>query len=239
MRTFSLSAPLLLLLYGILRFFGSLDGHTRGGWTWTVGHLAFFLGMTLFAALAAVLWERAKVLSTIGVAASVFGVGCFLWVIAGDLNAGFRDRFPLPSALETAGPLCFLLGMILLLSIRVADGRVPWWSPALFLAGFLAISVNLDLLPLAAVVVLVSMVPVARSGSRPRRLAVRRAAGRTTAGRTSAPAPAGAPTAAGAPVPGGIYAPGGAPAPPGAPTPAGTPAPARTGGRARAEGPRQ
>lgn len=161
MRSLSLSAPLLLLLYGVLRFFGSLDGHTKGGWTWTVGHLAFFGAMVLFAALAVALWERARVLSAIGVGAAIFGVGCFLWVIAGDLDSGFSDRFPLPSALETAGPLCFVLGMILLLSIRVADGRLPWWSPALFFVGFLAISVNLDLLPLAALVVLASMARLA------------------------------------------------------------------------------
>jgi hypothetical protein len=165
MRSLSLSAPLLLLFYGVLRFFGSLDGHTKGGWTWTLGHLAFFGAMVLFAALAVAMWERARALSAIGLAAAVFGVGCFLWVIAGDLNAGFHDRLPLPSGLETAGPLCFVLGMILLLSIRVADGRVPWWSPALFFVGFLAISVNLDLLPLAAVVILASMVPVARGVS--------------------------------------------------------------------------
>ncbi|WP_248293912.1 hypothetical protein [Actinoplanes sp. TBRC 11911] len=167
MRSLSLSAPLLLLCYGVLRFAGGLDGHTKGGWTWTVGHLAFFGAMVLFAGLAVALWERARPLAAIGVAAATFGVGCFLWVIAGDLNAGFHDRLPLPSSLETAGPLCFVLGMILLLSIRVADGRLPWWSPALFFVGFLAISVNLDLLPPAALVVLAAMVPVARGHAAP------------------------------------------------------------------------
>jgi hypothetical protein len=160
MKTLSLSAPLLLLLYGVLRFFGSLDGHTKGGWTWTAGHLAFFVSMVLFAALAVTLRSRFRALSAIGVGSVLSGAACFLWVIAGDLNAAFRDRWPLPSMLETAGPICFVLGMILLLSLRVADARLPFWSPALFFLGFLAISVNLDLLPAGALLVLAALLPL-------------------------------------------------------------------------------
>ena len=161
MKTLSLSAPLLLLLYGVLRFFGSLDGHTRGGWTWTAGHVAFFLSMVLFAVLAVALRSRFRALYAIGVAAALSGAACFLWVIAGDLNTTFHDSHPLPDALETAGPLCFVLGMIVLLSLRVADAQLPFWSPALFFLGFLAISVNLDLLPVGAVLVLGATLPLA------------------------------------------------------------------------------
>nr|WP_296071895.1 hypothetical protein [uncultured Actinoplanes sp.] len=160
MKTLSLSAPLLLLLYGVCRFFGGLDGHVRGGWTWTAGHVAFFLSIVLFAVLAVALRSRMRALSTIGAAAALFGAACFLWVITGDLNATFHDRWPLPSALEAAGPSCFALGMILLLSLRVADARLPFWSPALFFLGFLVISVSLDLLPLGAILVLGAMAPL-------------------------------------------------------------------------------
>jgi hypothetical protein len=84
-----------------------------------------------------------------------------LWVIAGDLSASFRDRWPLPEPLPVAGPALFCLGLITLLSVQVAADRRPVWSPMLFFLGYTAISINLDLLPLAGALLLGAAVPPA------------------------------------------------------------------------------
>jgi hypothetical protein len=160
-----------MFLYGVFRWIGGLDGHHKGGWPWTLGHEAFFLAMVLFAALAVGLSRslggRYRVLAAGGAAAAVAGAGCFLWVIAGDLSSGFRGRWPLPDPLEAAGPVLFVLGMVTLLVLRAATRRLPFWSPVLFLAGFVAVSVSLDLLPLGALVVLGALIPLGAAGTGP------------------------------------------------------------------------
>jgi hypothetical protein len=166
------AAPLLLLTYGILRWIDGLDGHRKGGPAWDLGHLAFFASMAMFAVIAVVLFRRTRMgrrLAGVAAVAAVFGAGCFLWVIAGDLSDGFRQRWPLPASLEIAGPLLFVLGMVVLLSLQVAAGRVPVWSPLLLFVGYAAISVNLDLLPFAALAVLAATMPLGRPVPAPQR----------------------------------------------------------------------
>ena len=170
MRAISVAAPLFLLCYGILRWVDGLDGDRGGGPAWNVGHAAFFIGMVLFAVLAAGLRRavapRRRVLATAASAAVVFGVGCFLWVITGDLFRAFHDRFPLPEPLAMAGPALFGLGMLVLLVLLVAARRLPVRSPVLFLAGYVSISFSLDLLPLAGLLILIGLAPLARAGER-------------------------------------------------------------------------
>jgi hypothetical protein len=164
----ALAAPALLLVYGLLRFVDGLDGDRGNGPAWDLGHIAFFLGIALFAVLAvavrgfrppAARWQRA--LLDGAVAAAVFGAGCFLWVITGDLSEGFKDAAPLPDLLEMAGPLLFQVGLLTLLGRLVVLRRLPVWSPVATFLGFLAIAVSLDLLPLAAVLIGAALLPLA------------------------------------------------------------------------------
>lgn len=169
-RRAALAGPVLLLLYGIMRFFDGLDGHRGSGTFWNVGHVSFFAAMVVFAVLAVALRRtREGLVATAATVSALAGVVCFLWVIAGDLFRGFREAAPLPEALETAGPMLFPLGMLILFGLLVADRRLPVWTPLLFGAGTAAISINLDLLPFAALVVLASLAPLRRAG-RPRHL---------------------------------------------------------------------
>jgi hypothetical protein len=92
----------------------------------------------------------------------VFGAGCFLWVITGDLVESWPA---LPSALELVGPALFQLGLLTLLVREAAQRRLPAWSPLLVLLGFVAIPISLDLLPLAAILVGAGLLPLT---SRPR-----------------------------------------------------------------------
>ncbi|GIE97109.1 hypothetical protein [Paractinoplanes rishiriensis] len=168
MRPLSIAAPLFLLAYGILRWIDGLDGHRKDGLAWDVGHVSFLVAMVLFGALAVLLAGRAvtgRRLARVAAAGAVAGVGCFVWVILGDLSEEFARRWPLPDALQVAGPLAFVLGMVVLLGLQVAAGRAPVWSPVLLFAGYAAISVNLDLLPVASLLILASTAPLARSAA--------------------------------------------------------------------------
>ncbi|WIM98680.1 hypothetical protein ACTOB_002287 [Actinoplanes oblitus] len=173
LRRTALLAPVLLLTYGVLRFFDGLDGDRGNGPLWTVGHLAFFAGMALFAVLAVAVRNtfpagRRRV-ATIATGASLAGVAAFLWVIAGDLSDGFREAAPLPDALEKAGPMLFPLGVLVLFGLMVAARLLPVWTPLLFGLGIAGITVNLNLLPFAALTILVALMPL-RRGTGPRHL---------------------------------------------------------------------
>ena len=172
MRSMAFAAPLFLLAYGVLRWIDGLDGHRKGGPAWDLGHLAFLASMVTFVLLAVALCRRATLarrIALVAAAAAVLGSGCMIWVILGDLSASFQDRYPLPDLLQTAGPIGFVLGMIGLLSLQVAAGRLPVWSPMLFFAGYTAISVNLDLLPVAALILLGALYPLAAAAAPARR----------------------------------------------------------------------
>ena len=160
------AAPLFLLAYGVLRWIDGADGqHDKGGLAWNVGHLAFLASMVTFVLLAAALYRRATLArrtAVVAVTAAVFGAGCMIWVIVGDLSPALREQWPLPDVLDTAGPIAFVLGTIALLSLQVAAGKLPVWRPMLFFLGYTAISINLDLLPLAALLILGALAPLGR-----------------------------------------------------------------------------
>jgi hypothetical protein len=168
MRSTTFAAPLALLAYGVLRWIDGLDGHRKDGLAWDLGHLCFFASMVLFGLLAVMLCRRVpagRPLAHLAAGSALTGVACMLWVITGDLSEGFRRSLPLPEPLRVAGPALFVLGMVVLLSLRVAAGRMPVWSPVLFFAGYAAITIDLDLLPFAALVILAAVAPLARRGA--------------------------------------------------------------------------
>ncbi|MGR6317482.1 hypothetical protein Q2K19_05535 [Micromonospora soli] len=83
----------------------------------------------------------------------------------------FAEAVPPPDAVLLGGPLLFELGLLALLVRAVVRRVLPAWGPVLVLAGFVAIAVNLNLLPVGAALVFGGLLPL-RTG----------AAGRVTAG---------------------------------------------------------
>jgi hypothetical protein len=166
MRPMAFAAPLFMLAYGVLRWIDGLDGHHhKGSLAWNAGHLAFLASMVTFGLLAIALYRRAtfaRRTALVAAAVAVFGAGGMIWVILGDLSRSFAADYPLPEVLQPIAPIGFVLGMIGLLSLQVAAGRLPVWSPMLFFAGYTAVTVNLDLLPLAALLILGATWPLAR-----------------------------------------------------------------------------
>ncbi|MFD5871057.1 hypothetical protein [Streptomyces sp. NPDC060322] len=174
-------APLPLAAYGLLRLVDGLDGDHGPGLAWNLGHTLFFVGFVLFGvvtfglrALVPGTTPRGRIAANAATAVSLFGIACFLWVILGDLFADMAAAAPLPEPLEMAGPLAFQLGWLTLLVMLVtATPRLlPAWSPLLVLVGFALFAVDLDLLPLGALLLMAGLAPVARASSAAPRTAV-------------------------------------------------------------------
>ncbi|MFC0598009.1 hypothetical protein [Streptomyces palmae] len=168
----AVAAPFLLMLYGLLRLVDGMDGEHGPGLAWNLGHTLFFIGFLLFGVATVRLRQlvpaatmRGRLGANVAAAASLFGVACFLWVILGDLFTGLDTAAPLPEPLEMIGPLAFQLGWLTLLVMPAAatPRRLPAWSPLLVLVGFLLFSVNLDLLPIGALLLMAGLTPVART----------------------------------------------------------------------------
>jgi hypothetical protein len=124
MRSTTIAAPLLMLGYGIARWIDGFDGARHNGPAWPIGHTMFFLAIVLFAVQAVALARRSlPAVAWPALAATLAGAVCFLWVITGDLFAGFDAD--LPDALNTVGPLLFVLGLVTLLALQVVARRLP------------------------------------------------------------------------------------------------------------------
>ncbi|MEV4479103.1 hypothetical protein [Micromonospora coxensis] len=176
LRLPALVAPLLLLVYGLFRVADGLDGDRGNGWAWDVGHVAFGLGILVFAALALRLRRTLlpagwRPVLTVATAATLLGSVAFLWVIVYDLFPGLEDMAEIPGPIFLLGPALFELGLLALLlrAVLVRPRLLPPWSPVLVLVGFVAIAVDLDLLPVGAALVLVGLLPLAARTTRPRR----------------------------------------------------------------------
>jgi hypothetical protein len=196
-RFCAVAAPVLMLVYGILRWIDGLDGRRKGGPAWDLGHVAFFVAIVLFGVLAVQLGRiirressgRRRAAAGAAMVAALFGVACFLWVILGDLFAGFRAAAPLPAPLEFAGPALFQIGLLTLLVLLVLARRLSVWSPVLVLLGFAAIAASLDLLPVASVLVGVGLAPLTAPAA-PQSAAPQSAAPQSAAPQSAAPQPA-------------------------------------------------
>jgi hypothetical protein len=166
-RFCAVAAPVFLLVYGVLRWWDGRDGHHGPGLPWNLGHAFFFAAFVLLGVLVVAIRgeivQRRRALATVAMVVALFGVACFLWVIAGDLSTRFHDAVALPDALELIGPLLFQLGALTLLVLLVLarPRRLPPWAPVAVLAGFLAIGANLDLLPLGAILIGAGLAPLA------------------------------------------------------------------------------
>jgi hypothetical protein len=188
-RVACLGAPLCILGYGVAHLIDGLDGSFGPGPAWTIGHLLFLVALlllvgVLFVMRAALPRRRtAAVIAAGALVVGVVGLLVFIRSVVIDLIVGLQaddrlamdrlyphyDTFPggLPKGLTTAfnmlGPLCLIVGL-LTLSVMLAvlpPRRLAWWSPLLAAAGFVAVTVDLNLLPLLGVLLLLALAPLA------------------------------------------------------------------------------
>ncbi|MER7330042.1 MULTISPECIES: hypothetical protein [unclassified Micromonospora] len=167
----AVGGPALLLLYGLLRLVDGLDGDRGDGWAWDVGHTFFLVAFLLFGALVVGLRRlllavapRRRMLTEAATVSGLVGVAAFVWVILGDLFPGLADAAALPDPAMVLGPLLFQVGILTLL-VQAGTTRprlLPAWVPVPVLLGFAGIAADLDLLPLAAAVILAGLLPLQR-----------------------------------------------------------------------------
>lgn len=169
-RVAAFLAPILLLLYGVLRLIDGWDGDHGPGLAWNLGHTLFFIGFVLIGVMIVGLGRlvpaataQTRIVANVAMVAGLVGVGAFLWVILGDLFEDLDEAAPLPEPLEMIGPLALQLGWLTLLVMLVAarPRRLPVWSPLLVFAGFVLFAANLDLVPLGALLLLAGLAPLA------------------------------------------------------------------------------
>jgi hypothetical protein len=177
LRPVAVTASLLLLSYGRLRLIDRLDGHSdKGAWAWNTGHTLFLFGILGFAVLIVGLHgvlrtrsTRLRAVDDLAALAGLVGAAAFIWVILGDLFPRFADAVETPDVVLLGGPALFELGLLVLLYRAAAARLLPVWAPVLVLVGFVAIGVNLDLLPVGAALVLAGLLPLRRT-PRPARI---------------------------------------------------------------------
>lgn len=172
LRPAAVTASLLLFGYGILRLIDGWDGvRDKQGWAWLTGHSLFLLGVVLFGAVIVGLRglllaasPRQRALTEAATVTGLVGAAAFVWVILGDLFAGFADAVPPPDPVLIGGPALFEVGLLVLLvrAALVQPRLLPAWAPGTVFAGFAAIAVELDLLPVGAALVLAGLLPLGR-----------------------------------------------------------------------------
>ncbi|GAA2460130.1 hypothetical protein GCM10010191_95640 [Actinomadura vinacea] len=187
-------APALMLAYGVVRLIDGRDGQHGPGPAWTVGHLIFLGSLLLYGGVIAGLYGRVRATAggtarrvTAGVATAVaaYGLVTFVRVAIVDIVVGLQaadkaeksmlaDRYAdvpavLPQAIYEIGPAFFMLGLLALLVqfAVVTPGRKAGaaLSPVLIAAGFVAITLNLDLLPVGAALIWLALAPFTRRHS--------------------------------------------------------------------------
>ena len=136
-RIAAIGAPILILLYGLLRLIDVMKGNQSHGFNWNLGHVLFFIAFILFGGLTIELRKLvpgkskpSKITAYLAMMASLFGAACFLWGILGDLLTYLNNVVPVPAPLKFVGPLLFQVGILGLLVMLVATRprRLPIWS---------------------------------------------------------------------------------------------------------------
>lgn len=174
-----LGAPLLTLTYGVIRIIDGLDGVRGPGLAWTAGHLAFLGAMVLFVVV--FLWMRRlagrNALSTVLTAVASVGALALSVQFGIDVVAGFMadDHLALSLLTERArqnpvvsllaydlGPYLFYLGQLGLVVQLAGMRRITAWAPLLVLVDLLMPFIDKDLIPVGAVILLLSYAGISR-----------------------------------------------------------------------------
>lgn len=175
-----LAAPILMLVYGVIRLF---DGHRGPGIGWTAGHFAYLAAAILFVPvclelrrIAATSHRRtADVLCSV----SLLGLLAIAVQAAIDLVIGLRaadkaamrvlgdqvqSHAGVTPAIYTVGPVLFYLGVVALVALLAVSRRAGVWTPFVMLAGTLMPAINLDLIPVGACCFLLVTAPMVLKG---------------------------------------------------------------------------
>ncbi|MCK2214081.1 hypothetical protein MF672_009805 [Actinomadura sp. ATCC 31491] len=180
LRAAFVAAPLFVLAYGVIRILDGLDGSRGPGLAWTTGHLAFMAALALFVPI---FWRLRRMagggaFATASAAAGTVGVAALLGQFGVDLVVGFLSAdhdamgvlFEQVKAVPGVSvaiydvlPFLFYIGQLALVGLLAARRQVKAWTFALVLTDLMLPFVTKDLIPLGALCLLVSFVPLGRA----------------------------------------------------------------------------
>lgn len=186
MRSAALAAPILFSGYGIARLIGQSDGEYGPGFDWQVAHVLGLVSVALFGILALSVRRVASgtpgppmvvavAVTLLGVAATIVQLGADVinGLLAsdaaelGELGTDFQSTPGMDLVIYTVGPTLLFVGLVGILALLAYAGRdprpVPWWSAPVLLAGSLLPLPNLDLLPIAGLLMTVALLPLGKA----------------------------------------------------------------------------
>ncbi|MET9467493.1 hypothetical protein ABZY44_22335 [Streptomyces sp. NPDC006544] len=179
-RTAFLAAPVLMGAYGVVRIIDGLDGSRGPGPAWSLGHLCFlgalFFFVQGFAAMRTAagrnrlstvgLWTGAAGAAAVGVQFAIDLVVGFLSEDRGAMEELFARVQDIPGVLPVFydfGPMLFFAGQLVLVSQLARRRVLRAWAPVLVLVDTTLPFADKDLIPLGAVLLLVSFAPLWRT----------------------------------------------------------------------------
>ncbi|MEU4509131.1 hypothetical protein AB0G05_06520 [Nonomuraea wenchangensis] len=182
LRAAFVAAPLLVLAYGVIRILDGLDGSRGPGLAWTTGHLAFVAALLLFVPIywrlrrmagGGALATATATAGTVGVVALIgqFGIDLVVGFMSADhaaMSVLFDHVQSVPGvsfAVYDGLPILFYVGQFALVTQLAVQRQVKAWTPVLVLADLVLPFVDKDLIPLGALCLLVSFVPLARASA--------------------------------------------------------------------------
>lgn len=172
-------APALTTVYGLVRLLDGLDGQYGPGFLWTLGHFAFLVALFLFGfvVLTARRMIGGGVVATTAAVAGVAGLVCSIAQIGIDIVVGlaaddkaamrqmFGDVRDVPGvavAVYGPGPALFYVGLLSLVVHLAVVRAVAVWAPVALLLGIGVAVTSHDLLPVAGLLILLALIPLAR-----------------------------------------------------------------------------
>ncbi|MFE3450811.1 hypothetical protein ACFXJ8_17955 [Nonomuraea sp. NPDC059194] len=178
------AAPALTLTYGVIRILDGLDGVRGPGPAWTTGHLAFVGALLLFISIFVQLRRMAggNGLSTVLAGVAITGALALIGQFTVDIVAGLlaadhygmsmiiRQVRELPGvslAVYDIGPYLFYIGQLGLIIQLAVMRRIKVWTPFLVLIDLMMPFIDKDLIPLGAIILFISFLPLARATSTP------------------------------------------------------------------------
>ncbi|GLX02778.1 hypothetical protein [Microtetraspora sp. NBRC 16547] len=177
------AAPLLVLAYGVIRILDGLDGVRGPGLAWTSGHLAFIAALALSVP---VFWHMRRLagrgtLSTVSTVIGFVGtlalfaqfvidiVVSFMATDRDGMDAIFTQVQAVPGvsfAVYDGLPILFYVGQLALIVQLTVQRHVKIWVPFVYLLNIVMPLVDKDLIPVGAVFLLVSFIPLIGQVSR-------------------------------------------------------------------------
>ncbi|WP_208616298.1 hypothetical protein [Amycolatopsis regifaucium] len=163
----------------MIRIVDGLDGSRGPGPAWTIGHLAFLGAMAFFVAVFVQLRRMAgrNALATVTTVVAIAGAVALSGQFAVDVVAGFmaddhlgmsqiiaeiRKTPGLSLAVYDVGPYLFYLGQLGLVVQLAATRVISVWTPLLVLFDLITPFIDKDLIPLGALVLMISFAAIAK-----------------------------------------------------------------------------